>query len=404
MEHSFQFFSIIFGSIVDELNVRRTLIMSSFSGVITLLLLGFLRIPNLYWINIILLFFPMAFSTSLGTLANILAVKRYTTPEIQDTGYTIYYTIMNISAIISGPIIDITRIHISNNINMNIFSILIILSAFIKLGGFILSFLRLRDIEISKEIDLLREEDNEYIIRPVPDKKIKLTTIFSVHKWASDFREALKDAKLLKLIILSIGLTFSRSIFRYLDAVYPVYIPRLFGESSENVAYMSLLSINPAIVITLTIPVGILFKSTHPVTTIIFGTYITSLSPFFMILGARWWAVVSFITILSLGEIFWSPVSYSYSASLSPTGKEGIYLAMAGIPTFLSKFITGPIIGALMNKFCPSEKECDPFPIWMYIGCTTLIAPLWLFGFRKYVTHDIENNIENDDYNIELID
>lgn len=405
-------FAILLGSVADQLQVRRALVASSFLEMVVRFILVAVASPHLPWLSALLLFLPMAFSMGLGAPVTTVGIRRFTTPRTSEHAFSIYYVVMNAAAAVSGPIIDGIRIKVADPQGyvgpMRVHAFLILLTAFLELIHFLISVTCIRDVELVDEDPHIDEETGAvvqgYYIQPTAIGAINWRSLISLRKWVKNAHEAWLDPIFRKLLALSACLLWAKSCFRYLDAVYPIYIPRIFGEEAvASVPYMSLLSINPIIVISLTLPASLLFQRLHPVTVMTIGTAITAFSPFYMTLGAHWWAVVAFIVQLSLGEIVWSPPSYDYTAKLAPINKEGVYFALAGIPNFLSKILSGPMTGILMSRYCPpSGERCSPFPIWFFIGCTTMVAPIALLAFQRYIRVDATSVEEMDPTESEL--
>ena len=59
------------------------------------------------------------------------------------------------------------------------------------------------------------------------------------------------------------------------------------------------------------------------------------MAPFWLSLGHNYWSAVMFISTLAIGEACWSPRLYEYTMRVAEPGKEGTYIALANIPTFL---------------------------------------------------------------------
>ena len=387
-------FAILLGSVADQLQVRRALVASSFMEMVVRFALVAVASPSSPWLSAALLFLPMSFAMGLGAPVTTVGIRRFTTPRTSEHAFAIYYVVMNGAAAMSGPIIDAIRIKVADPHGrvgpMRVHAFLILLTAGLELLHFLISITCIRDVELVDEDPHVDDESGEvrqgYVVQPVAIPTIHWRSLVSLRRWVQNAREAWVDPIFRKLLVLSACLLWAKSCFRYLDAVYPIYIPRIFGEDAvATVPYMSLLSINPIIVITLTFPASMLFQRLHPVSVMTIGTAITAFAPFYMTLGTHWWAVVAFIVQLSLGEIVWSPPSYDYTAKLAPVQKEGVYFALAGIPNFLSKILSGPMTGVLMSHYCPSEKQCSAFPIWFFIGCTTMVAPIALLVFQRYI-------------------
>lgn len=176
--------------------------------------------------------------------------------------------------------------------------------------------------------------------------------------------------------------------------------------------YMTLLALNPAIVIPLTLTgvITLLTRRGHPITWIIVGSLLGGIAPAFMALGPYIVSIVLYVTLTSIGEIIWSPVTYSYLLAMADTGDEGAWMAVAGMTLLLPKVLTGLLTGGLLSRFCPpivilaangtvidthtpapaqlggNPETCWSLVIWGIITFTTLSSFFLLLLFRRFIT------------------
>jgi len=92
-----------------------------------------------------------------------------------------------------------------------------------------------------------------------------------------------------------------------------------------------------------------------------------------------------FVVVLSLGEACYSPRLYEYTAAIAPKGQEASYMAMSALPYFLAKLGVAPLSGVLLSWFCPAAGPRHSETLWLIIGLTTLIAPVGLFVFQRFI-------------------
>ena len=92
-----------------------------------------------------------------------------------------------------------------------------------------------------------------------------------------------------------------------------------------------------------------------------------------------------FVVLLSLGEAFYSPRLYEYTAAIAPKGQEASYMAMSSLPFFLAKLGVAPFSGVLLAHFCPDTGPRHPGTLWLFIGLSTMIAPVGLFVFQRFI-------------------
>ena len=60
-------------------------------------------------------------------------------------------------------------------------------------------------------------------------------------------------------------------------------------------------------------------------------------------------------------------------------------MAMSSLPFFLAKLGVGPLSGLLLSRFCPETGPRHPETMWLIIGLSTMIAPVGLFVFQRYI-------------------
>jgi hypothetical protein len=217
-----------------------------------------------------------------------------------------------------------------------------------------------------------------------------------------------------------------KSSFRYFDALYLPYVMRAY-QDANTFPYLSLLALNPIIVTatTLTGAITILTGKFHPVTSMIVGSFVGGMAPLFMAVGPYIWNIIMYVIATSVGEVIWAPISYAYLVSLTGDGDEGAWMALAGMPVFLAKMLTGSLTGGLMSRFCPDPhmlcppggddgprfdpsrcsyvngtspvptpappqfggdpRQCSGLAVWGIIGLTTMTSFFALFFLRKFL-------------------
>jgi dipeptide/tripeptide permease len=92
-----------------------------------------------------------------------------------------------------------------------------------------------------------------------------------------------------------------------------------------------------------------------------------------------------FVVLLSVGEAFYSPRLYEYTAAIAPKGQEASYMAMSSLPFFLAKLVVAPVSGVLLAHFCPDTGPRNSGTLWLLIGLSTMIAPVGLFMFQRFI-------------------
>jgi MFS family permease len=99
-----------------------------------------------------------------------------------------------------------------------------------------------------------------------------------------------------------------------------------------------------------------------------------------------WYVMIFlFVVLLSVGEAFYSPRLYEYTAAIAPKGQEASYMAMSSLPFFLAKLGVAPVSGVLLAHFCPDTGLRNSGMLWLLIGLSTMIAPVGLFVFQRFI-------------------
>ncbi|OEU17841.1 MFS general substrate transporter [Fragilariopsis cylindrus CCMP1102] len=217
----------------------------------------------------------------------------------------------------------------------------------------------------------------------------------SPYKILSDVFHSSSFRRYLVVILIMINV---RQIFRHLDATWPKYMIREFG---PNVAKGTIYAINPILIIILVPIISATTAHIDPLVMIHYGSYISAISVFFLVLSTSIWSSICFIIVLSIGEATWSPRLNDYTVSVSEEGREGTYMALSSAPLFLAKLPVGILSGVLLQKYCPETLEAGEAGevvqrhsriMWFIIGSLTATSPILLTCCWKYVSKKDNDN------------
>ena len=385
--------TLIMGFVVDRIRIKKSIMIAATLGLVARMGMAYVVLTGSSALTGIFLFGPVSMSVAIMTPAIPIAVKRYTTASTINFAFSIYYGVMNVAAVIASPVIDALRLGMSGKaMGLPPYAFLVALTAFLHVPSLILAWVWLRDVDL---------KENGVIGDPPPAPK----NLFRMVK------TMLRTRDFWKAIVLGLSLIGVKSSFRYFDALYLPYILRSFPDSG-SFPYMSLLVINPVIVITMTATAAItvITRLMHPVNAMILGSLIGGLASFWMAFGPFMYSLILYIIFVSFGEVIWSPVLYSYLALLADTGQEGAWLAMANIPLFAAKMLTGGLGGKLLGTFCPDPAltnstipepsiggtdQCNAAAIWGIIGATTMTSFFILLAVRKFVSVTVDPETGN---------
>jgi dipeptide/tripeptide permease len=371
-------YGLVVGVLVDNLGVAKSLKVGFVISLVARL--GIFFTTSRAW-----LIFHLCVTLPMGNFFGIpvlaTGIRRYTNETNRGFAFGLFYVVQNLAGLVAGPIVDMYTIWFkddgleqSNNQGTNEWSLTsyraIILTGIVANGLALLISFFLREIKVDSNPNSVASSSVS-TFRPTPGS---FSDILQEVKQSKNFRRFL----VVCLVTLNV-----RMIFRHLDATFPKYMIREFG---EDVPKGTIYSINPALIIILVPIITAATTKTNPLTMIHIGTYITAVSVFFLVVSTSIWACIMFIVMLSIGEAIWSPRLYDYTMSICKEGREGTYMAFASAPLFLAKLPVGFLSGYLLEKYCPEEGDRDSQKMWLIIGLLTISSPVLLTLLWGYVS------------------
>lgn len=195
----------------------------------------------------------------------------------------------------------------------------------------------------------------------------------------------LREPAFWRLTVFTLLIVGVRLVFRHLDATMPKYLVRQFGlDAPFGLVY----SINPMLVIWLVPLVALFTRSVDSFKMILFGSFISALSPFWICVGPHYWTVIMFMVTLSVGEAVYSPRVYEYTMEVSGRGVEGLYSSLSSAPLFSVKLLVGGMSGWLLTNFMPADDPSgrNGAMLWGIVGLTSLSSPLLMLLLRDYIS------------------
>jgi POT family proton-dependent oligopeptide transporter len=392
-------FGLLTGVIVDSLGVSTSLRIG-----FALQLLG--KCILFYTTSRTILLLAMcvlSFGGCLGIPVLSIGIRRYTTKKNRGFAFGLFYVIMNVAALISGPVVDYCTIIVkgesvavdknriseayanSETIEWSLtgYRVIVLLGILTNILACIITF-TIKEIKVNDPgVDDAGEDKASNTVKEFqPDKSNKYEII----------KETLQSSNFWKFLCVIMITLNVRMIFRHLDATLPKYMIREFG---ENVAKGTIYSINPLLIIILVPIVTAATSDVDPLVMIHHGCYISAASVFALAISTSIPSCIIFVTMLSIGEAVWSPRLYDYTCSVAKEGREGTYMALSSAPLFLVKLPVGMMSGYLLQKYCPEEGPRESRLMWLIIGLTTAVSPILLTLCWGYVSKKDEDG--NDD-------
>ncbi|EME28432.1 uncharacterized protein Gasu_41220 [Galdieria sulphuraria] len=307
-------YGISLGWIVDYLGVRYTLLLGAIMGTFSRWLLA---LSSSSRVTVFLLYTFLPFSESLGIPVMTIGIKRYTNSNNRTIAYSMFYTVMNIAALVSGPVVDVCRRWFGNGLviwghSFDSLQLVILCGSISTFLIILIVVLGMRDVQYTESGDI-----RSYPIHSTP--------------LGIQLKEVIGDSTFWRLALLMFLLVGVRLVFRHVDATLPKYMIREFGEDAPFGAFYA---INPLLVIILVPLVGIWSKGVDSFPMILYGSFLSGGSVFILCVGPYYICIATFLIVLSMGEAIYSPRVYEYTMQVSGEGREGLYTSLASIPLF----------------------------------------------------------------------
>lgn len=370
-------FVFLVGSIADVLGVRRTLLISFGLAAITRLAMSMAGSRSAA-IGA-LLAFGFAYATTSPVLQT--AVQRTSNKRTRAFAFSLWYVSFNVSGALSGPIIDgarkyfldpTTRQLVSKTVNIPLLGPRTMTANAAILGVGFLSATIASVVILFLRKDFEHRVDPEDGPEPVKAKANPLTSL----------KEVVSHKAFWRFMLMLALLCLVRMMFQHMHFTWPKYVIR---ERGEDFPVGTLWSVNSMLILVLA-PLGTaLTRKRKPFDVLLFGAFLSSLSPFVLTLGSTLYHQVGMILLLTVGEALWSPRLYEYNVSIAPRGREATYVSLAALPYFLAKFLVGPTSGYLLNAYCPANGPRNSAVLWAIIGLSTMLGPVGIFLLRDLI-------------------
>ncbi len=407
-------FGLVSGPIIDKLGVSASLKLGFMISFIARCLI-FITASRIYLLLAIAI---LSFGNCLGIPVLTVGIRRYTNENNRGFAFGLFYVIMNLAALLSGPTVDLCTIYFENNRdggndqgqdqNQRVldegtpewtfsgYRLIVLIGIVANIAACLIS-LSVKEIKVSTPPKL--PQDGEHEGNPRSPGSGNSTETFQIANASTMdiLRETMQSPDFWRFLVVCIITLNIRMIFRHLDATLPKYMIREFG---ENVPKGSIIAINPAMIMLLVPVITAATTKVNPLTMIHHGCYVSALSVFFLVISTSITSCVLFVVVLSIGEAIWSPRLYDYTMQIAKEGREGTYMALSSAPLFLAKLPVGMMSGYLLQKYCPEDGPRNSKLMWLIIGLTTIVSPILMtvcWGYISKRSDDTSSDTEHYD-------
>lgn len=408
--------TVLVGSLVDAIGLRKAFLLGF---AVCLVSRAVMTLTTVRWLALSLGLFPLAVGEALLTPVMVAAVRRYSNTAQRSISFSIFYAMMNVGFALAGFIFDGVRRRLGEygglelaglGVALGTYQTLFLVSLLLSVPGLVLMYFGLREgVEATDEGLKITPETPKYTDQPLW-RALSWTVRDTLRETVRIFLGLWRQPafyKFLAFLTLVVGV---RLIFYHMHYTYPKFGIRELGAGAP---IGRLWSLNPVLIIVLVPLVGALTQKVSAYRMVTGGSAVAAAAVFIMVMPPQWFepvargpigqwiaqvglklngplhpyyvSILLFIVVLSVGEAFYSPRLYEYSAAIAPKGQEASYMAMSLLPFFVAKFFAAMFSGRLLAWYCPEIGPRDSAKLWLVIALTALVTPIGLVALRRYI-------------------
>jgi len=409
-------FTVLVGSLVDAIGLRKAFLLGFVVCIYARAMMTFCTVK---WLVLPAGLLPLALGEALMTPVMVAAVRRYSTTAQRSVSYSIFYAMMNVGFLVGAWIFDDVRHALGEyghyalpvlGVTLSTYRVLFLLSLLATIPNVFIMYFGLRDgVEATDEGVKISPEKPKYVGERVL-KALGLTIRDAWRDTVRIFAGLWKQPAFYRFLVLLSLVVAVRLVLLHMYYTYPKFGIRELGAGAP---IGKLWSLNSIVVILLVPFVGALTQKISAYRMVLFGTTVAAGSVFLMAMPPQWWKPLAdglpghliaqtwlgvqgavnpyyviifvYVVIYSIGEVFWTPRLYEYTAAIAPKGQEGSYMSLSYLPFFVAKFFAGGLSGILLTRYCPAEGPRHSSTLWLIIALMATITPIGLVVLRRYI-------------------
>ncbi|MBL7854022.1 MAG: MFS transporter [Cyclobacteriaceae bacterium] len=271
-------------------------------------------------------------------------VAKTSKPQSQALGFSIYYTLVNLGGAI-GPMI----------------------------AYFIRTDLGIEFVLVMSSITSLFLFFGAWFFFKEPEGEAGEPKTFA--KVFSDMLLVFRNIKFMSFLLVFSGFWM---MFWQIFYSFPFYVTDVLHYE----AFEFLETVDAWTIILITIPVTALVSKLRPVTAIIIGFTIASLSWIIIGVGGTVLAAIVGVAVFALGEATQAPRFYEYVSSLAPKDQVGTFMGFAFLPVAIGSFTAGIIADWLRGSYL----ETNPAMMWYTLSAIGITSTLLMIVYNRIVT------------------
>lgn len=342
------------GALADRIGFRRALSLAYLILSLSYFLLGSIAAP---WLAPVRNAMPLVVLVTIVLMLPALGVAlvkpsvvgttaRASKENVRSTGYSIYYTLVNVGGA-AGPFLA-GWVHQHFSVE-NVFR-MAACSVFLMFFAVLLFF---------------REPDRSSEEQPP-----------SLGQVAANFWTVVSNPRFMLFLLIFSGYYVA---FWQEFIILPIYVHDYVNPKSNTEL---LLTADPLTVVALQMLVSLLIRKMPAFRAITLGTLISGVA--WILLIAHPTVPMAYLTlvVVAIGEITQQPRYYEYISRLAPPGQQGTYMGFAFLPIGLGSLGGGLLGGLLLHQF--GELHHQPAVIWCAVTGVGVVTAGLLWLYDKY--------------------
>jgi dipeptide/tripeptide permease len=148
-----------------------------------------------------------------------------------------------------------------------------------------------------------------------------------------------------------------------------------------------LINLNALGIIIGQVAIAYMVRKLQPLTTIIWGSFITVISFLLYLIGQGGWIIVIAILVFSVGEMLASPRSKEYAGRIAPPDKVGMYMGYFYWCVALGNLFGGLLSGGLYQHFGPVERGGvdNTNAMWIIFAGLAMVSVVLLSAYDRWM-------------------
>ena len=352
------FMAVFGGALADRLGFRRALSLAYLILSISYFLLGSIGAPWLAPVRnavplvalvTVILMLP-ALGVALVKPSVVGTTARASKENVRSTGYSIYYTLVNIGGA-AGPFLA-GWVH--QHLSVETVFRMAALSVFLMFFAVLLFFKEPRRCD-----------------------EVETASLAQV---ATNFLTVVSNPRFMLFLVIFSGYYIA---FWQEFIILPVYVHDYIDANSNTEL---LLTADPVTVVLFQMLVSMLIRKMMALRAITLGTLISGLAWIILVIHPS--VVMAYVTlvVVAIGEITQQPRYYEYISRLAPPGQQGTYMGFAFLPIGIGSLVGGWFGGVLIHQF--GEVRHQPQLIWWAVSGVGVATALLLWVYDRYVRRD----------------